>query len=413
MNPPTSAVRNRFHFAHTKRTVDVQHLGRMREFGNHRKELNDMCQKLAEVDARLRSLRERPCMDLAEEELQQMLDLMDERRELEKAHERRSASSAEVEYLMNAGNVLFQYYDVLEKGSPQPAEAPHPQSILKYFAVTPEPASSLPPPPHAPPPAPAPAPAPKTASRNAVDTNRASLLDQYLSVTDPAYLKELDDLAQTECCQFCASTDRTTRQMDSYIVCNRCHALECILVDHDKPSYKDPPKEASYFAYKRVNHWREWLAQIQGKETTEIPSEVYDKILLEIQKQRITNLADLNHSKIREILKSLRINKFYEHTPYILHKLNGKPIPHMSAELEDQLGTMFKMIQYPFLVHAPSTRRNFLSYAYVLHKTTQLLGHEEFLGSFPLLKSRDKLAAQDAIWKAICKDLGWEFVTSL
>jgi hypothetical protein len=406
---PASTSRARQHgsSAHAKRTVDVQHVGRMKEFEKHTTKADEVRSKLVDVDARLQSLNQRPRIELSEDELQIMLDLLDSKRDLERERESLSASSAEVEYLMNAGNVLFKYYDVLEKGNPQPLQTStdvHANSILKYFTVK---AENLPPPP------PAPKVSAKKSSKITVDTNRASLLDQYLSVTDPAYLKELDDQAQTQCCQFCGSTDRTIRQMDSYIVCNKCHALECILVDHDKPSYKEPPKEISYFAYKRVNHFNEWLSQIQGKETTDIPAEVYDKILLEIQKQKINNLADLNHTKIREILKKLRINKYYEHTPYLLHKLNGKPIPHLSPELEDQLRTMFKMIQYPFLVHAPPTRRNFLSYAYVLHKTTQLLGHEEFLSSFPLLKSRDKLAAQDAIWKAICNDLGWEFVSSL
>lgn len=32
---------------------------------------------------------------------------------------------------------------------------------------------------------------------------------------------------------------------------------------------------------------------------------------------------------------------------------------------------------------------------------------------FPLLKSNDKLYAQDQIWKKICRDLQWEFIPSL
>jgi hypothetical protein len=28
-------------------------------------------------------------------------------------------------------------------------------------------------------------------------------------------------------------------------------------------------KEISYFAYKRINHFQEWISQIQGKETTD------------------------------------------------------------------------------------------------------------------------------------------------
>ena len=66
-------------------------------------------------------------------------------------------------------------------------------------------------------------------------------------------------------------------------VCPKCGTLEKLLVDSDKPSYKEPPREISYFAYKRINHFNEWLAQFQAKETTEIPQELYDQILIEIK----------------------------------------------------------------------------------------------------------------------------------
>jgi hypothetical protein len=43
----------------------------------------------------------------------------------------------------------------------------------------------------------------------------------------------------------------------------------------------------------------------------------------------------------------------------------------------------------------------------------QLLEQDQYLESFQLLKSRDKLLVQDSIWKKICVDLGWEFIPSL
>ena len=42
-----------------------------------------------------------------------------------------------------------------------------------------------------------------------------------------------------------------------------------------------------------------------------------------------------------------------------------------------------------------------------------VLGLDEFLPSFPLLKSREKLHQQDLIWEKICRDLEWEFIRSL
>ena len=53
------------------------------------------------------------------------------------------------------------------------------------------------------------------------------------------------------------------------------------------------------------------LAQFQAKESTEIPQEVYDALLLEIKKERITNLATLTNAKIRKYLKKLNKNLYF------------------------------------------------------------------------------------------------------
>ena len=67
------------------------------------------------------------------------------------------------------------------------------------------------------------------------------------------------------------------------------------MVDSDKPSYKEPPREISYFAYKRINHFNEWLVQFQAKESTDIPKEVYDKIRAELKKERYININNLKN----------------------------------------------------------------------------------------------------------------------
>ena len=124
-------------------------------------------------------------------------------------------------------------------------------------------------------------------------------------------------------------------------------------------------------------------------------------------------MATLTPPKLRKILKKLKLNKYYEHVPHIINRLNGVPAPVMDRKIEDKLRMMFKEIQGPFMKHCPKTRKNFLSYSYVLHKFVQLLELDEFLSCFTLLKSREKLHQQDLIWTKICKDLKWQFIPSL
>ena len=106
------------------------------------------------------------------------------------------------------------------------------------------------------------------------------------------------------------------------------------------------------------------LAQFQAKESTEIPQEVYDALLLEIKKERITNLATLTNSKIRKYLKKLKLNKYYEHIPHILNRLNGLPPPVLTKEVEEKIRTMFKQIQGPFMKVCPKDRKNFIIQLY-------------------------------------------------
>lgn len=242
---------------------------------------------------------------------------------------------------------------------------------------------------------------------------RDQLLDLYLQRMDPNYnrasMSSVNDSSFV--CDACGE-DMKISINDATVSCPHCGFHKLILMDSDKPSYKDPPREVSYYAYKRINHFNEWLAQFQAKETTEIPEEVFENIQAQLKKERI-HASSLNRSKIREILKKLKYNSFYEHVPHILSRLNGHTAPIMDREMEEKLRYLFKEIQPSFQKHCPAERSNFLSYSYVLYKLCELLELDDFLHCFPLLKNRDKLYAQDKIWEKICKDLQWEFIRSI
>ena len=202
-------------------------------------------------------------------------------------------------------------------------------------------------------------------------------------------------------------------QTDGIMVCPGCGIQEKVLISINKPSYKQPPREMSYFAYKRINHFNEWLAQFQAKETTDIPKDVYDRIIEEIKKESYISIDNISISKLRSILKKLKLNKYYEHVPHIINRLTGTPAPIITREIEIKLRSMFKEIQNPWMKYCPNNRSNFLSYSYVLYKCLQLLEMDEYLEYFSLLKSREKLAEQDKIWKCICKDLRWEYIKTI
>jgi hypothetical protein len=242
---------------------------------------------------------------------------------------------------------------------------------------------------------------------------RNQLLNDYLQIEDPSMARNtVDDYDDPwTLCDVCGN-EMNMCLNEANLTCSKCGHQEFILVDSDKPSYKDPPREVCYYAYKKINHFNEWLAQFQAKESTEIPSDIYDAIMVQLKKERITNMGSLKPTKLREILRTMKCSKYYEHIPHIINRLNGQNAPFMSREDEEKLRHMFREIQPSFKKHCPKGRRNFLSYGYVLYKFCELLEMDEYLSCFPLLKNRDKLYLQDKTWQKICKDMGWGYIST-
>jgi hypothetical protein len=213
-------------------------------------------------------------------------------------------------------------------------------------------------------------------------------------------------------CQDC-NIQRVLDIKEATAVCTNCGSTIEYQTSETHAEFSEEIEILSPFAYKRINHFREWLNQLQAKESTVTSQEVIDLLLLELKKDRITDIADITQKRIKGYLKKLKLNKQYEHTPALINKLCGISPPVISKKLEAKLVSMFEKIQKPFEKYCPSDRKNFLSYSYTLHKMCQLLGENELLPYFPLLKSREKLYLQDRIWKNICNDMKWQFIPSL
>jgi hypothetical protein len=318
---------------------------------------------------------------------------------LEKKIKAIESDSELMDYYLRTGDILYNYYDIqdqIQKGTANfISNKAKPGSILaileevaqkddKNTVIVPQEKKSL---------------------------QRHQLLNDYLQLEDPSMarntVEEYDDPWTT--CELCGN-EMIMCLNEANLTCSKCGHQEFILVDSDKPSYKDPPREVCYYAYKKINHFNEWLAQFQAKESTEIPNEIYDTILVQLKKEKITDMSHLKPTKLREILRKMKCSKYYEHIPHIINRLNGQNAPFMSREDEEKLRHMFREIQPSFKKHCPKGRRNFLSYGYVLYKFCELLEMDEYLGCFPLLKNRDKLYLQDKTWQKICEEMNWQYI---
>ena len=114
------------------------------------------------------------------------------------------------------------------------------------------------------------------------DVNKAKLLDKFLLLTDDDHIP--NTISQNEICDSC-QTEMEIKQLEGIIVCTNCGNSRLYTYTSNKPSYKESIPENNYFAYKRINHFNEWLSQFQAKESTEIPTRSIRIILLvEIKK---------------------------------------------------------------------------------------------------------------------------------
>ena len=236
------------------------------------------------------------------------------------------------------------------------------------------------------------------------------LYQEYWRNVNNEFTNPQDYIMSCDLCNICERAEMVPQDEEGIMICNnvQCGQFITYIVDSSKPNNKDPPNEVSYTAYIRLNHFKEILSQFQAKETTQIPEEVIDKIRARIKKERITDMKQINYDKMREILRKLGLNKYFEHIQYINSIFGVKP-PIMNEELHETLCVLFIEIQKPWAVHCPANRTNFFNYTYTLYQLCMLLDQTQYLPFIPMMKDREKQLEQDMIWKKVCEDLDWEF----
>ena len=322
--------------------------------------------------------------------IEEKLEITDKISELKEAL--KEIQNKKKDYLLDNSKYIFEYFENkknISTGVKSQTNSNKSNAINKFFKIKEEIDNEI----------------------DLIQNDNNNIVLKYLSNVSDDFLDINNFVYQTDICQVCKKGELIPLEDEGILVCNICSRSIPYLIENEKPSYKEPPKEVCFYAYKRINHFKEILAQFQGKETTQIPLDVIENIKLQIKKERI-DLTQITNIKTKEILKKLGYNKYYEHIPFIKDKLGIKP-PIMSPELEETLCNLFVDLQSPYSKFCPDDRVNFLNYYYTAYKLCELLGEEKYLEHFPMLKDPEKRMEQDVIWKKICKELDWEFIPTI
>ena len=95
-----------------------------------------------------------------------------------------------------------------------------------------------------------------------------------LSTTENGVLSHEDEIVYCSKCQ----VYRTLNHGEAKLVCETCGEEISILIDTQRPSFKDPPPESRNYEYKRSGHFTLWLSDVQGKENVDIPEYMSEMI---------------------------------------------------------------------------------------------------------------------------------------
>jgi hypothetical protein len=216
----------------------------------------DTAQKIKQNEKELDKLNEKishykrsSFSNLTDDELAVYHNLLEKKQQKEELLKELNSVS-EIDYFTKTSDILFEYYDILDKHSNNKKNQIC--NILDFFGnynnqeglnsniSNTNLASNC------------------NLSENSIidySRNRAKLMDNYLSYTDNEFIDN-SIINENEVCDHCGSYDLNIILHEGIMFCNDCNTTEYIITDNDKPSYKEPPKEISYFSYKRINHFK-------------------------------------------------------------------------------------------------------------------------------------------------------------
>lgn len=363
-------------------TIDEKHTEFLNEFNRKETELlPQLEQEKEDLKKYIRSLKE-----------SQIEEYMETRDKIHNIREQiKDIKSNRKKYYLDNSKYIFDYFEQKKSISTREQSNQHSQAIHNFFKIksTSEEASNP--------------------QGNKYSQSKQYYLNYWRNVSSDATINQ-DITIASDLCESCMKGEMIPQDEEGILICNNpdCAKFITYIVDSSKPNNKDPPNEVSYTAYIRLNHFKEILSQFQAKETTQIPDEVIDAIKARIKKERIHDISTIDYNKMRDILRKLGLNKYFEHIQYINSLFGIKP-PVMNEELHETLCVLFIEIQKPWAVHCPANRTNFFNYTYTLYQLCHLLDQTQYLPYIPMMKDREKQLEQDMIWKKVCKDLDWEF----
>jgi hypothetical protein len=189
-------------------------------------------------------------------------------------------------------------------------------------------------------------------------------------------------------------------------VCDACGCVqEGVVFFETMYGNRTPTKSSNY---RRLHHWHERISQFLLLE-----SPIADDEMLQIGSRLLDGSYDcIGKEAVREVLRSLKLQRHIERWLQILHRVTGVQPPCPGPLILQQLDALFEDLQRPFEATRDRSRKNFLNYNYTFQRLFDKLGCRQFGMFFPMIKSKAKLRTLDETYARMARSAGWE-VTEL
>jgi hypothetical protein len=232
--------------------IDNKHSEILKLFEHQPQMINELKTQLTKYIGEYEQLSSIDNTVITNEQLETKFELKFQIDEIEKKIAHIEQQNNPIKYFVHTGHTLFQYYNkvnVVEQTQPIfENKNPLSKSILEFFK--PEPVSNGPL-----------VPTSGITQESVVESKnvktKTQMMDKYMSYVDSRYITDKNKEDDIEVCNTC-NTQKLFIHAEGIMVCQKCGIQDYVLIDCDKPSYKEPPKEIAYFAYKRINHFNGW-----------------------------------------------------------------------------------------------------------------------------------------------------------
>jgi hypothetical protein len=259
------------------------------------------------------------------------------------------------------------------------------------------------------------------------DFEKDRLIHKYLTIAKkfatfhifPSFYCLSPKLCKNTSCDDCKSKNIILSEGVTYICVDCGYEKEAYV---NTLSYKDISRTniIQKYTYERRSHFRDCINQYQGKQNCKIDPDIYKDLENEFEKHHIL-VGDQNTAKeiryrnveldhVMLFLKELGYDKQYENARYIYSYITGKKYPDLS-HLEDQLMTDFDILVNlyikKFKYEKKIDRKSFMNIHYVFF---QLLNKNKYAckkEDFNILKTVDRKAFHDDVFKELFEELGW------